>query len=259
MITTYNGDSSEKLKLIDDNTVDLVVTSPPYDNLRFYNGGGDEWTFDKFKLIANELTRVLKDGGVIVWVVNDATIDGSETLTSFKQAEYFKEVCGLNIYDTMIWRKPNPSVPTTNRYYAAFEYMFVISKGIPKAMNFICDIQNKSVGNTYETDIGMNPEVRKKSGKFKTVSEFSRRHNVWDISVGINPTDHPAVYPEQLALDHIITWSNEGDTVLDPFMGSGTTGIASHKTNRHFIGIELDPTYYAIAQNRLGELKEYLW
>ena len=258
-VITYNGDSAEKLKLLGDESVDLIVTSPPYDNLRFYNGGGDEWTFEKFKLIANELSRVLKQGGVIVWIVNDATIDGSETLTSFKQAVYFKDTCGLNIYDTMIWRKPNPSVPTTNRYYAAFEYMFVISKGTPKTMNFICDIHNKGFGKTYETDIGMNPEFRKKTGKFKTVSEFSRRHNVWDMPVGVNETEHPAVFPEQLALDHIITWSNEGDTVLDPFMGSGTTGVACHKTGRNFIGIELDKSYFDISSKRFYELKNYLW
>lgn len=249
MISLYNANCLDTLKGMEDNSIDLVVTSPPYDNLRKYNDSST-WDFEIFKRVAELLSKKLVEGGVIVWVVADKTEKGSETLTSFKQALYFKEL-GLNIWDTMIWRKPNPSVPTESRYYNAFEYMFVISKGKPKAMNFICDKENKTYGNSYSSDSKMNPEVRRRGGKVKTVGKFSRRHNVWDIPIGGNKTGHPAVFPLSLAQDHIKTWSNEGDTVLDPFMGSGTVGVACKELNREFIGIEIDENYFKNAVKRL--------
>ena len=229
----YNMDCLEGLKELEDNSVDLTVTSPPYDDLRKYKG----YSFD-FEGIAKELYRVTKDGGVVVWVVSDKTEKGSETLTSFKQALYFKEI-GFLMYDTMIWRKPNPSVPTEGRYYNAFEYMFVFSKGKPKALNFICDKENKTYGSTYKSDSKMNPEIRKQSEHSKTVGKYSRRHNVWDIPIGSNKTKHPAVFPEQLANDHILTWSNEGDLILDPFVGSGTTPKMAKLNGRNYIGFDL--------------------
>lgn len=245
----YNADCLDILRKLKPNTIDLVVTSPPYDNLRAYKGTVT-WNFGIFQKVAQELYRVVKDGGVIVWVVSDSTVKGSETLTSFKQAIYFRDI-GFNIWDTMIWRKPNPSVPTESRYYNAFEYMFVISKGKPKAMNFICDKANKTYGNTYSSDTRMNPEQRKHTERVKTVGQFSRRHNVWDISVGVNPTKHPAVFPLALAKDHIITWSNEGDVVLDPFMGSGTVGVACKELGRRFVGIEINKEYFDMSMKRL--------
>jgi site-specific DNA-methyltransferase (adenine-specific) len=240
----YNEDCLEGLRKTPDNFIDLTVTSPPYDNLRTYNG----YSFD-FENIAKELYRVTKDGGVIVWVVGDSTIKGSETGTSFKQVLYFKEI-GFCIYDTMIWRKPNPSVPTEGRYYNAFEYMFVLSKGKPKSLNFICDKENKTFGSSYKSDTKMNPEKRKQKEKEKIVGRFSRRHNVWDIPIGNNKTKHPAVFPEQLANDHIISWSNEGDVVMDIFMGSGTTAKMALLNNRNFIGFEISEKYCEIANKR---------
>lgn len=245
----YNADCLDILRKLKPDTIDLVVTSPPYDNLRAYKGTVT-WNFGIFQKVAQELYRVVKDGGVIVWVVSDSTVKGSETLTSFKQAIHFRDI-GFNIWDTMIWRKPNPSVPTESRYYNAFEYMFVISKGKPKAMNFICDKANKTYGNTYSSDTRMNPEQRKHTERVKTVGQFSRRHNVWDISVGVNPTKHPAVFPLALAKDHIITWSNEGDVVLDPFMGSGTVGVACKELGRRFVGIEINKEYFDMSMKRL--------
>lgn len=244
------GDSRELLKKLEDNSIDMVLTSPPYDNLRSYQNG--EWSFSIFKEIASELVRVLKDGGVIVWVVSDATIKGSETGTSFKHALWFKKL-GLCLYDTMIWRKPNPSVPTESRYYNCFEYMFILSKGKPHALNLICDRPNKNAGSTYKYDTRMNPEERKQNGRIKVIKEFSRRHNVWDIPIGTNKTKHPAVFPELLAHDHIITWSNEGDTVLDPFVGSGTTCKVAKELNRNWIGIEKVEEYYKISCDRVGQ------
>lgn len=251
------GDTCLLMTSLLNESVDLVVTSPPYDNLRSYNNSKN-WSFDKFKSIAKELYRVIKLGGVVVWVVSDSTVKGSESCTSFQQALFFKEL-GFNLYDTMIWRKPNPSVPTEGRYYNAFEYMFVFSKGKPKTLNFICDKKNKTYGSSYKSDSKMNPEIRKQSEKSKTVGEFSRRHNVWDIPIGNNPTKHPAVFPIQLAKDHILTWSNPNDIVLDPFMGSGTTMVACVETNRHYIGFEIVNEYYEMASKRLDEVENSLF
>ena len=255
-VTLKHGDCLQLMKELSDNSIDLIVTSPPYDNLRVYNKTLN-WDFAIFKNIANEIYRVVKDGGVVVWVVSDSTIKGSETGTSFKQALYFKDI-GFCLYDTMIWRKPNPSVPTESRYYNAFEYMFVLSKGKPNALNFICDRENKTYGNSYKSDSKMNPEIRKKLSKIKTVGKYSRRHNVWDIPVGVNKTKHPAVFPLQLAVDHIKTWSNENDIILDPFMGSGTTGVACKKLNRNFVGYEINKDYFDMAQERINNVKNFL-
>lgn len=254
MIDLRCGDCLEVMKDIDDNSVNMVLTSPPYDNLRTYNRPNNNFTFDVFKLIANEITRVLAEGGVIVWIVNDATINGSETLSSFKQALYFKENCGLNIHDTMIWQK-NSFFTHKNRYIPDFEYMFVISKGVPKTTNIIQDRKNKCggtkiSGNERKRD-GSKKEVNGKK-KGRIVKEYGSRYNVWDIPPDrTNKTEHPAVFPLQLATDHIISWSNENDVVLDPLMGSGTTGVACKNLNRNFIGIELDENYFNIAKQRI--------
>lgn len=248
--TIICDDSVSALKQLDANSVDLVVTSPPYGNLRKYRGYS--WDFEK---TAEELVRVLKEGGVIVWVSSDETIKGSESCVSFKQVLYFREL-GLNLYDTMIWRKPNPAVPTEGRYYNAFEYMFVLSKGKPKTFNPICDRPNKTAGGRYRSDSHMNPEVRQKSSKIKTVGKYSRRHNVWDIAVGSNKTGHPAVFPMSLARDHILSWSNEGDLVLDPFVGSGTTAVMAAKLNRRYIGIDISEEYCLMTNYRIKQLKE---
>ena len=251
------GDCLELMKNMEDNCIDLTVTSPPYDNLRKYNGNINQWNFEKFKKIAKELYRITIDGGVIVWIVNDATIKGSETGTSFKQALYFKE-CGFRLYDTMIWSKPSPACPTEGRYYDTFEYMFVFSKGKPKTLNLICDHKNKSAGSISNKETRSCREDRKTLKTKRVVKEYSRRFNVWEISRGHNKTKHPAVFPEQLANDHIISWSNPGDTVFDPFMGSGTTGKMALLNNRNFIGFELDKDYFNMAQQRIEEAKQNL-
>ena len=250
------GDCLELMKDIPDGSVDLTVTSPPYDNLRTYNGNINQWSFEKFKLIAEELYRITKDGGVVVWVVGDATIKGSETGTSFRQALWFMD-CGLNLHDTMIWSKPSFTAvgALKTRYAQTFEYMFVFSKGKIKTFNALKDRKTKS-RSKYKH--GM---IRQKDGSFRPMSnrgkqygEFGIRYNVWDIPPvmsNIERTGHPAQFPEQLANDHIISWSNEGDTVLDCFMGSGTTGVACVNTGRNFVGIELDEGYFQIAKERI--------
>ena len=246
------GDCLELMKDIPDGSVDLTVTSPPYDNLRTYNGNINQWNFEKFKEIAKELYRVTADGGVVVWVVADATINGSETGTSFRQALHFLD-CGFNLHDTMIWEKTG-MLPTQDRYYNIFEYMFVFSKGKPKAMNFICDHKTTAGGRIQKKDACINKGKQKDGVGTFVRNEYSRRTNIWRITIGKNKETqgHPAPFPEQLAKDHIITWSNEGDTVLDCFMGSGTTGKMAVLNNRNFIGIELDKSYFNIAKKRIG-------
>jgi DNA modification methylase len=247
----YNDDCLKVLPTLPDNSIDLIITSPPYDNIRDYNNSSS-WNFKIFQDIAIQLNRILKKNGVIVWIVNDATINGSETGTSFKQALYFKEI-GLNIHDTMIWEKETSPFQHNNRYINVFEYMFILSKGKPKTSTLIKDRKNKHGGTIIhgtqrQKDGSLIPHSR---NGFK-IKEYGNRFNVWKInSEKANKTNHPAVFPLQLVLDHIKTWSNENDTVLDCFMGSGTTGIACKNLNRKFIGIEIDKSYFDIAKQRI--------
>lgn len=255
-INVYNADCLDFMRCLPDGRVDLTVTSPPYDNLRTYNGNIDQWNFEKFKLIAKELFRVTANGGVVVWVVSDATIKGNETGSSFRQALYFQE-CGFNLHDTMIWVKDGGGAVGSNKCYTQnFEYMFVFSKGTPKSINLIYDKPNLSYG-VDKSGVGRRKaDGEKKIEKRKPSKEFSRRNNWWYIPPQ-KGGDHPAVFPLQLAKDHILSWSNENDTVFDPFLGSGTTGVAAVQTGRNFIGVELDEKYYKIANERIGnELAE---
>ena len=250
--TIYNEDCLETMKRMPDNFVDLTVTSPPYDNLRTYNG----YSFD-FEPIAQELYRVIKDGGVVVWVVGDATIKGSETGTSFKQALYFKDI-GFNLHDTMIWKKQTftDTGSLRVRYGGVFEYMFVFSKKKPNTFNPIKDRANKLPGKKK------HGTIRQKDGSLKPISSigkkigvYGQRFNVWEINTEVsnNKRVHPAQFSEQIAHDHIISWSNESDTVYDPFMGSGTTAKMALKTNRNYIGSEISKEYCDIAEERLRQ------
>lgn len=236
------GDCLEVMKGIPDKSVDMVLTSPPYDNLRDYKG----YTFD-FEGIAKELYRIIKDGGVVVWVVGDATIKGSETGTSFKQALFFKDI-GFNLHDTMIYAKNNPTPYHHNRYNPAFEYMFVFSKRKPKTFNPIqTQTQKKRAGTFRYPDgsmrIANTPEPRK----------WKMLDNIFYYSVGVDreAKEHPAKFPEKLAEDHILSWSNEGDIILDPMAGSGTTLKMAKKNNRNYIGIEISQEYIDIINKRL--------
>lgn len=244
------GDCTEKLKEIPDDSIHLVVTSPPYDDLREYKG----YTFN-FEKIASELIRVLKAGGIIVWVVGDATIQGSETGTSFKQALHFKDL-GLNIHDTMVYQK---EIPTWNisskRYRQNIEYMFVFSKG--KVLTFN-PIEDQKVKNMSPRKCKSNRNGEPKYEMYIPKKEYTARHNIWKYPVGGISIPHPAPFPLQLAKDHIISWSNEGDTVLDPFMGSGTTGIAAEILNRKFIGIEIAEDYFNLAKQRIENPEDVL-
>lgn len=254
-VRLMQGDCLERMKEIESGSVDLTVTSPPYDNLRSYNGNNSQWGEHVWRKVLMELYRVTADGGVVVWVVGDATINGSETGTSFKQA-LFAIDCGFNLHDTMIYKKTGGGARGSNLcYWQNFEYMFVFSKGRPKSINLICDKKNTKAGSRDSAVNGRAKDGSKRFKKIGRVADFGRRENVWTICAGNNTSDdkteHPAVFPESLANDHIISWSNEDDVILDPFMGSGTTGKMAKLLNRHFIGIELCPDYFKIAQQRI--------
>lgn len=248
MNVAYNMDCMEAMRQMPDCCIDLVVTSPPYDDLRTYNGYVFDW-----KATIKELYRVMTDGGVAVWIVADQTKDGTESGTSFRQALWAKE-CGFNLHDTMIWEKDAFSFPDTNRYYGVFEYMFVFSKGPPKTANMICDRENLYAGcsihgTSRQRDGTLKPNNGIKAGR--SIPEKGRRFNVWRISAEKhNITGHPAVFPLKLAKDHILTWSNEGDVVMDPFLGSGTTRIAAYDTGRQFVGFEIDKDYFDKQEER---------
>lgn len=252
------GDCLERMKEIPDGSVDLTVTSPPYDCLRSYNNNIDKsWTNKKWEPIIKELYRVTKNGGIVVWVVGDATVKGSETGTSFKQALYFME-CGFNLHDTMIWNKQNcSSIGSMNRYENTFEYMFILSKGKPKTANIITDKPNKRAGELQYGSIRQKDGTVRKTSQYgkRAIAEFGRRSNVWNVFPAKSPKErlHPAPFPEQLAQDHILSWSNVGDVVLDIFMGSNTTGKMSILNGRKFIGIELDEKYYDISCKRIKD------
>ena len=244
------GDSAVVLQSFPPDCIDLTVTSPPYDNLRTYNG----FTFD-FETIARQLFRVTKAGGVVVWVVGDATIKGSETLTSFRQAIRFQEI-GFNV-ETMIYEKTQGGAVGSNYYYwQVFEYMFILSKGQPKTHNLIKDKKNVKAGTKMSTS-PKNESLGIRGGTQRgdiRVSEFGTRTNIWYYHTGSNGgdiTSHPAPFPEKLAQDHILSWSNEGDIVLDCFTGSGTTLKMAKMLNRHFLGIEISPEYVTLAEKRL--------
>lgn len=237
----YNENCLDTMAKMPDSFIDLTVTSPPYDNLRTYNG----YSFD-FEAIARELYRVTKPNGVVVWVIGDATIAGSETGTSFRQALYFKEL-GFKLHDTMIYEKNSPAYPASrnsNRYTQIFEYMFIFAKGsVPKQL--ICDKPNKWAGH------------KDFSGKLKNpVPDFSPRNNIWRYVTSFNGVKHPAPFPEQLAYDHVVSWSSKGQLVYDPFMGSGTTAVVAKQLGRDYIGSEISDEYCGVIQKRLVSVLE---
>lgn len=248
----HSGDSAIVLRSIPDASIDLTVTSPPYDNLRAYNG----FTFD-FETIASELYRVTKPGGVVVWVVADATIKGSETGTSFRQALFFKE-CGFGLFDTMIYHKQNP-LPRQHgaRYEQAFEFMFVLAKGQPKTVN-VRRVPCKYAGGKCASTSRDGGKDTLSGNQRRIIAETKFDSNVWGYRVGnqgkrdAGAKAHPGTFPDELAGDHIRSWSNPGDVVLDPFMGSGTTGKMALLTSRKFVGIEISDEYMALAKQRIA-------
>ncbi len=247
----FHANCLDIMKLMPDNCIDLTVTSPPYDNLRTYRG----YSFD-FESIARQLYRITKKGGVVVWVVGDETVNGSESGTSFRQALFFKET-GFNLHDTMIYEKVNFANPSHNRYHQIFEYMFVFTKEYLKTFNPIKDKINKWEGcfgkNTWRNKEGVMIERAKPKHR-----KFGMRTNIWKLKTAgqeniCQPIIHPASFPEKLAQDHILSWSNPGDLCFDPMLGSGTVAVAAKELGRRFIACEIESTYIDIAVKRLRQ------
>jgi len=268
--TTHLMNCIDGMQQMDEESVDLVVTSPPYDDLRTYNDSS-KWDHNVFKQVADEIARVLKPGGVIMWNVNDATVKGSETGSSFRQCLYFMDAHGLRLHDTMIYEKTGTafaSGPNSVRYTQIFEYCFILSKGKPKTINLIQDKKNAWAG---YTSFG-NAKTRKKDGtmhdpgkKSKEIREWGVRTNIWKIknSGGFGQSSkasykHPATMPEELARGHVLSWSNENDLILDPFMGAGTTAQVCLEENRNFIGFEIDDTYHQMCVDRIKPMQDNL-
>lgn len=245
----YNENCLETMGRMKDGLIDLTVTSPPYDGLRSYNG----YSFD-FENVAKELYRVTKIGGVVVWVVGDETVNGDESGTSFRQALFFKEI-GFNLHDTMIYFQNGTGAKGSNlSYWQSFEYMFVFSKGKINTVNRIADKRNPNAGKKRGS--GGSDKLNKIGTRTERIGilapEFSVRENVWIYDLGQNDTtDHPAVFPEKLARDHIYSWSNEGDLIYEPFTGSGTTLKMAHLQKRRWIGSEISEEYCKLAQKRI--------
>jgi len=253
----YIEDCLETTARMEDGFVDMVITSPPYDGLRTYNG----YSFN-FEEIAKELYRVVKDGGVVVWVVGDSTVNGSESGTSFRQALYFMEV-GFRLHDTMIYKKICGLPLNHNRYEQDYEFMFVFSKGKPTTFNpIIIKTTTNERRNGVFAEHDEKNNKRRSGAKRKDTRPEKIKGNIWEYKTGLYHStsdkaafNHPAIFPEQLVADHIHSWSNEGDLVYDPFMGSGTTAKMSHLQKRNWIGSEISAEYVALANKRI---KPYL-
>lgn len=248
------GDNVETMATFPADCIDLTVTSPPYGELRTY--GGHSWDFEG---VAQQLWRITKPGGVVVWIVNDQTINGSESGESFRQALRFKEI-GFRLHDTMIWEKVDASPGDGKyRYHDAFEYMFILSKGVPSTRNLIRDVPATNAGAVDKNNFDRRRDQSKK-GKARTPwirPEFGFRRNVWKTKHGADSEaiamNHPAIFPPSLARDHILSWSNAGYIVLDPFAGSGTTPRKAKDLGRKWIGIEINPEYIEIIKTRMAQ------
>lgn len=253
------ADSSIFLKQLPSNCIDLVITSPPYDELRTYTGQLS-WNFNKFQTIADEILRIVCNGGVVVWIVGDSTKRGNKTLNSFRQALYFQSI-GFNVYDVIVYEKAGSGPPHKNRYFNSFEYMFVFSKGQPKTIHLLKDKPNKWAGHTTFGEVSRREQDGSitKKGK-KIINQYGIRTNIWKYNNGrgFSTKDkiaykHPAIFPEKLVEDHILSWSNIGDIILDPFAGSGTTGKIAKQLSRKWILIEAIAEYCNIAKERIYE------
>lgn len=264
--TILNIKAEEGLTYLNDESIDLVITSPPYDNIRNYNNDNKSQEnnshFD-IDIIVNELYRVLKKGGVVIWVVADQTDKASESTTSFHQAIKFNKK-GFKLYDTMIFEKQNPIPQTHKRYEQSFEYMFMFAKGKPKTSNIIVEKSKysgkKRCKHTYRHDENDKLSPQHKGGE---VSEYKIRNNIFKYIVGksekyrdIVKRDHPARFPMELVRDQLLSWSNEGDIVLDPFSGSGTTAIVAMLTNRNYIGFEKNYKYTEDSNRYINIVKD---
>lgn len=240
------SDCVEFVRSLEPGSVQLTVTSPPYDALRAYDGFGE---IDYGELFV-ALYGATADGGVLVWVVDDAVVKGFETCTSHRQVLSAVDDAGWGLYQTLIWRKSQPSAFARRRYQFVHEPMYVFSKGRPRVANPIRDHRNKTAGMVNRDKHTTNPE-RRGTLRTYTTPEYSVRWDVWDVPRCPSKAGHPASFPERLARDHILTWSEPGDLVLDPFCGEGTTGVVAVSEGRSFVGCDISPRWAEVARERV--------
>lgn len=235
-------------------SVPLSVTSPPYGGLRTYDGHS---SFD-FLAVAKELYRVTMPGGVVVWVVQEQIIDGSESGETSRQRLAFADI-GFRLHHTMVMAKSGGHQHSSNRYGRALEYAIILSKGVPRYFCPFRDKPNKEAGR-MKTFKNRLPDGSFAPVKHRMTPPFGIRPPVWTYATGRNVTakegyalDHPAVMPEKMAEDHILSWSKVGDLIFDPFAGSGTTLKMARLNYRNYLGFEVNPDYVEIARRRLRD------
>lgn len=252
------GDSAEILMLAQDESFDMALTSPPYDSMRTYGAESFNFPEEVWKTVLDQIYRTLKVGGVLVWIVGDQTVNGGESGTSFRQAIYAQSI-GFRIHDTMIWNKGAFTAVGSlkHRYASVFEYMFILSKGAPKSFTPIKDRPNKHAGKRFVGTIRLPDGSMKPMSKSGIIAELGQRYNIWDVPPDKKNKNHPAPFPLSLAQDHISSWSVEGDLVVDPFCGSGTSGVAALSLGRRFFGVDISPQYISAANSRIdGSLRD---
>ncbi len=244
----FTADCVDFMKSMPRGCVDLTITSPPYDSLRDYKG----YQFN-FHEIANGLYRITAEGGIVVWIVGDR-INGGRSLTSFRQGLYFQKI-GFSMHDTMIYQKKNTPFMRSNAYTNAFEFMFVLSKGSPKTFN---PLKEKTVRHGFEMVVYNKGSDAVNRKNLKELKKEKTKTNIWSYAVGMGGTtsdriafQHPAVFPEKLAEDHILSWTNEGELVFDPMCGSGTSCKMALLNRREYIGVDISEDYIQLAKQRL--------
>ena len=262
-IGLVNGDCANILPLLP--PADLILTSPPYGSMREY--GGFQQAFD-FASIASAIVANLTPGGVLVWIVGDQVVDGDESFESLHQALAFKAL-GLKAHQRLIFHRWSTAGVRANAYYKDFVDMYVFSKGKPKVVNLLHDRKNQKAGRPADfcNRAGRRgdkiPTYRGQNGKL--VPDYSNRGSIWSYPTGmaagqkngdLTPQElsaHPAIFPIRLAIDHILSWTNSGDLVIDPMAGSGTTLRAAADLERRAIGVEINPSYCALIRHRLSQ------
>lgn len=262
------GHCLEKLKLLPDSSVDLIFTSPPYaDNRRkTYNGTPIKNYVEWFLPISQELFRVLKPHGSFVLNIKERAVNGERQTYVLKLILAMKEQ-GWLWTEEYIWHKKN-SYPGKwpNRFRDAWERCLHFTKG--KKFQMYQEAVMVPMGKWAEKRLSkLSPEDRTRheskvsSGLGRNVSNWVGREKAYPTNVLYLPTEcsnrnHSAAFPIDLPLWFIRLFTQEGDVVLDPFMGSGTTAIASLQTNRHFIGIELKEEYYRLTCQAIAKHRE---
>ncbi len=254
------GDCVEVLKSIPDNSIDLVVTSPPYDGIRKYNG----FSFNLHST-GKELFRVLKDGGIIAMVIQDQTKNFGKSLTSFKTIIDWCENVGFKLFETIIYKKHGAEGAWwTKRFRVDHEYIPIFLKGERPAYfnKEPLKIPSKHGGKTMTGCATRLTNGKTLKSKRVFINPMKCRGTLWDYTTCGDGTrlkhQHPATFPDKIPVDFIRCFCPKNGIVLDPFIGSGTTALAAIQLNRNYIGIDISKEYCELAKKRIREEIELL-